>query len=375
MALHYTNTEFERMALANPVNLSDGHARQTMSAEQRAIFAKTSSHLEEVQSRSQVELEAEFVELFLRCAGQARPWDDRCQYLNYSASSALSLAAQLCRWQGRRAVLIEPCFDNIRHLLTGHGVAVEAISEEALANPEQLADCFGPDVMLWIVQPNNPTGFCLDQVSFERLIAMLSDRGAGLVVDFTFRFFASSLYNWRQYDQLDAASIDYIGIEDTGKTWAAADLKVGMTLCSRSLAPLVHQLHDQLLLNISPLTLVILREFLRDSERRGVSSAVRIDVDHNRDIVRQLIDGGLLDSATRTGHNVPLELLALPSERDAIELWRALRSRGVDILPASNYYWSVPDLGSAQFRIPLSRPRSAIYDAVSIMTEILRGTS
>ena len=372
MALRYTNTEFERLALANVINLSDGHARQTLSSKQRAIFASTDQYLEELHGRTQDDIESEFIELFLSCARQESSWDIRRQYLNYSASSALSLAALLCRQRGRRALLIEPCFDNIRHLLLAHQVEVEAISEETLTNPAELREKLGPDVMLWIVQPNNPTGFCLDEQTFNQLADVLEESGAGLVVDFTFRFFAPSLYEWRQYDLFDRTGIDYIAIEDTGKTWAAADLKVGMTVCSQSLAPMVHELHDQLLLNVSPLTLMILIEFLRDSELQGVASAVRSEVDRNRATVRRLVDDNLVALASQMCGNVPLELLELPPTLDAMDFWKSLRSRRVDILPASNYYWTSPFRGRNQFRIPLSRPRFVIDEAVSIIAKELR---
>lgn len=367
-----TNTEFERLALENRINLSDGHARQPLSPRQRQILATTATHLEEARQRPHPDIESEFLELFLSCAGQARNADFSRQYLNYSASSAIALAAQLCRLRGQRALLIEPCFDNIRHLLISHGVAVEAVPEEALFDVTGLSGRLDPRTALWIIQPNNPTGFCLSQSEFETVAEAVAASGATLVIDFTFRFFATSLYQWRQYDFLDQLGVDYLAIEDTGKTWSAADFKVGLTICAHSSAHMVHTLHDQLLLNLSPVLLLMLRDFLLESVRCGVAASVREVVDQNRAVVRRMIDEGLVRSAAVASHNVPLEFLELPESLSAFDLWSALRPLGVDVLPGANYYWSRGNGGRNLFRVPLSRPRPEISEAIPIIESVIR---
>jgi aspartate/methionine/tyrosine aminotransferase len=369
----YTNTELERLALRNEINLSDGHARHDLSPAQRGIIADALARFDEARARRQEDIELEFLEWFLKCAGQSFDGNLSRHFLSYSSSSAISLAAQFCRMRGQRVLLIEPCFDNIRHLLITHGVDVCAVSELELLNLQDLRKHLDSNTAVWLVQPNNPTGFCLDESRLVELAKLTATAGATIIIDFAFRFFAKSLYEWQQYKAFEAIGVDYLCIEDTGKTWPIADLKVGLTICSIRCAPLVHTLHDQLLLNVSPLVLLILRDFLRDSFVRGVASNVRVNVDRNRTEVRKLIELGLVEAASPACENTPLELLTLPGQLAAMDLWRSLRACGVDILPAKNYYWSNTDFGHSQFRVPLLRPHADILRAVPIIETTLRG--
>jgi aspartate/methionine/tyrosine aminotransferase len=369
---NFTNTELERLALRNEINLSDGHARHDLSFAQRGIIANTLARFDEVRKRRQEDIEVEFIEWFLRCAGQKYGANLSRHFLSYSASSAISLAAQFCRIRGQRVLLIEPCFDNIRHLLISHGVNVDAVSELELFELQCLRERLDSNTTIWLVQPNNPTGFCLDENRFVELANLAAAAKSTVIIDFAFRFFARPLYEWSQYEALDEIGVDYLCIEDTGKTWPVADLKVGLTVCSAGCAPLIHSLHDQLLLNVSPLTLLILRDFLQDTFASGVASTVRVNVDRNRTQVRKLIELGLVEPASLACENTPLELLGLPGRLAAMDLWRALRACGVDVLPAKNYYWSNVDSGRSQFRVPLARPHGDILRAVPILEATLR---
>ena len=367
-----TLSEYERLALDGTINLSDGHARQPLSERQRRIIARSSELFDASLTQTQKQIEAAFLTHFFLCARQRVRSDRDFIFLTFSSSSAIKIAAQYCRLRGLRVCLIEPCFDNIVHLLRTEGVALTPVPEQRLNEIHLWASELTPDVAVWIVQPNNPTGFCMEEQAFRRLILTVAQRQATLIIDLSFRFYADMLRQWDQYQSLRESNAAFLCFEDTGKTWSLADIKVGITVCSGQIAPLIYRLHDELLLNVSAFDLLLLDEFVKDTLRHGLNETICRTVDINRQLVHALVQEGLVLHATQSCQHVPMELLCLPGGRVSAEFWASLRRRGVHVLPASSYFWSRPELGRSLFRIPLARPERDIRVASNIMRETLR---
>jgi aspartate/methionine/tyrosine aminotransferase len=362
-----TLSEYERMALRKRINFSDGHARQTLSANQRAILSKTLDFFDISIRCRQSDLEDEFLKTFLECANQ---WISPVQiksFMTFSSSSAIKIAAQYCRLHNLKVYLIEPCFDNVYHLLRTEGVPVAPILEDQLCDLEELAARLDPTTVLWLVQPNNPTGFCLNEATFSSIIELVAKKKSMIVVDFAFRLFAKSLRAWNQYMAFANAGTRFIAFEETGKTWSLADTKIGLTFCSDCVAKTIYRLHDELLLNVSPLHLLLITEFMKETIRSGFDVSIRGPVERNRKLVHRLSDRGLILHGTKWCDNVPMELLGLPGEISGVDFWDELRTRGVDILPAQGYFWAHPLIGRSLFRIPLSRPYPEVEAGVSII--------
>jgi aspartate/methionine/tyrosine aminotransferase len=363
----FTLSEYERLALASRVNLSDGHAKQELTLRQRQILERTLDFFDISLKQQQETIERDFLHSFFTCAGQTLPNHAISTFLTFSSSSAIKMAAQYCRIRGLTVFLIDPCFDNILNLLQTERVPVSPILENQLTDPRVLAHSLGPNVALWLVLPNNPTGFCLDQHSLMELARLVADRRSTLVIDFCFRFHAQQLKEWDQYAALSASGVNFICFEDTGKTWALADTKVGITVCSQEPTPVLYTLHDQLLLNVSPLHLLLLTEFVKDTYLHGYAETVGHNIAANRALVHDMVNRGSISHATPSCHNVPMELLRLPTRRPSDSLWKALRGKGVDILPAMNYFWSRPWDGYDLFRVPLSRPTKHLELALPLI--------
>ena len=366
-----TNTEYERIALQDRVNFSDGHARQNLSIRQREIVNKSLDFIDLANTKSQQEIEADFLTSFFNCGSQNVRKSQFNPFLAYSSSCSIKIAAQFCRIRKLKVLLIEPCFDNIRLILQSEDVPIISIREKQLSDFEYLDKILDHNTAIWIVQPNNPTGFCLDEATFKLLIDKVSKQKATLIIDMTFRFFAKSLSNWDQYGYLTKSETSFISIEDTGKTWSLADNKVGITVCSKDNFSLIHKFHDELLLNVSPLQLLLLNEFIKDTILNGIHDTVYRDIEINRIFIKKLISKGLVESASNWTINVPMELLALPPEIPATKFWGVLREKGVDILPALNYYWTDPLEGTNLFRIPLSRPIEDFEYAIPMIESAL----
>lgn len=371
--MRLSNTEYERIALAARLNVSDGHAKHTLSSRQWAILAQTRTILESCMTRSQYDLEHEFLSAFFAFAHQPGYSAAKLCVLNYSASCAIKLAAQYCRIREQtKVVLIEPCFDNIRHLISSEGLDIIPIRESQVIDGRFMRQVLDQRTTLWIVQPNNPTGFCLTQRAFRDLVQTISNSGATFVVDFCFRAFASSLLRWDQYRMLTDSGIPFICFEDTGKTWAVGGAKIGITLCSHTTADVMYKLHDELLLDVGTLPLALITEFIKDSLRPGERGRFRAEVAANRQEVHSLVEKGLVQHRGTACQNVPLELLALPRHTLATSFWTMLRDRGVEILPAHNYYWSKVGEGKSLFRIALSRPRVVVNRSVHVICRTLK---
>jgi len=367
----YTLSEYERLALASRINLSDGHARHTLTAAQRDIVGRTLELFDQALIRPQHDIEAEFLSSFFQCAGQPNPSSRQHVYLNFSSSSAIKIAAQMCRVRGLTVYLVEPCFDNIVHMLRTENVPVCAVYEEHLTDTDYLAHLLTSRSVLWLTQPNNPTGFCLDRPAFNSLLDAVARQGATLIVDYCFRFYADGLLGWDQYSMLRDCGVSFLSFEDTGKTWPLADTKAGITICSADNAPIIYRLHDELLLNVSPLHLLLLIELIKHTLNEGLYGTVRRNIETNRRLVHTLLEGNLVAHATQWCHNVPMELLRLPHFEDSTGFWESLRLKGIDVLPAENYFWSHPQHGHSLFRIPLSRPCHHVEEAIPVIRNIL----
>ncbi|MBG6089153.1 pyridoxal phosphate-dependent aminotransferase [Actinomadura viridis] len=359
-----TNTEYERLALAGGVNLSDGHARIPLDAVQRSIIATLPDLFHGLERRSQGDLEAELLEAFFGLCGQRSALDAPGLFLTFSASSALKMIAQVCRRRSLPVLLIEPVFDNIRHFLQYEEVPIIAVEESVLATADRLPRVPGP-AALWVVLPNNPTGFCLTEEQFAELAAQCRTRDYTLIVDASFRPHAPSLTQWDMYGVLRSSGADHLVVEDTGKTWSLHDMKVGISVASARYAADLYTLHDQLLLNVSPFHLSVLTAFIRDSQERGLRTTVGAAVERNRRVVHRLVDGGGFEHHGDC-RNVPMELLGVPQGTDAHRFWEVCRRGGVEVLPAQNYYWNSAK-GDRLFRVPLARPTGDVTAACEVL--------
>ena len=270
-----TSTEYERESLGEVINLSDGHARQPLTVTQQAIVDRSPEIFRYAHRVSQFHLESAFVRAFLHLAGEPQVFPPERYFLSYSSSSAIGMIALYCQRHQKSVALIEPIFDNIPNTLKAAGVPLEVLPEEMLraADLTDVLQQIAADVV-WIVCPNNPTGHVLSEAVFDSLVEGCERLGKTLVVDFCFRFYAPDLATWSQYERLQRSGVSFITIEDTGKTWATQDMKIGMLVCSDDLHDEFYHRHDDLLLNVSPFHLALLTEFIADTIAHGADATI-----------------------------------------------------------------------------------------------------
>lgn len=371
-SINRTNTEFERLALTAEINLSDGHARADLTPAQLQIVERTPSIFSQASRVRQDEAERQFALAFFQCARQTSALE-LSMHFSYSASIATIVAARVLKKLSADVFLIEPCFDNIVHLLSAEGLAPRPIPEEAL-NSNDLA-CSLAEIpigaSLWIVAPNNPTGNILTRDRFEALLLLAKEMQWTLVFDFCFRFYAGQMYAWDQYQSLSDAGVRFLSIEDTGKTWPVLDIKCSTLVSCDEFSDTCRRLNEEILLGVSPWQLLILKEFINDANGPNAPLAIRRATDDNRKIARRLLQSPKLRIASAFTENTPFELFELLNGLSSRRLWGELCSFGVHILPAQNYFWSSTNGESGVFRIPLSRPQKELETAVDSILVVL----
>jgi aspartate/methionine/tyrosine aminotransferase len=353
-------TQYERIGNNCELNLTDGHAHQFQDPAQRSIVRRLPDLYMESEQVHQHEIEAEFRRAFYQLAGQnsavRHPWT----MLSYSASMSIDIIAAFLSEAGMSVGLVQPCFDNLAALLRRRGVPLVRIPEGTVAGNrtgprlyDLLSGSTGPDA-LFLTLPNNPTGFALGPAEFERLARMCAATDTILIIDWTFRFF-EQYESWDQYAVLARTGVDYICVEDTGKTWPTLELKCSILATNARLYTALALPHEDMLLNVSPFVLRLLLAYLEDARSRGLDATVRHLVGVNRRALHRALRGSVL-VVDRPDRTISVEWVRIESDTvRSLDVVALLDGVGVAILPGDHFYWDEPALGCDHVRFALSR--------------------
>lgn len=344
-----------------------------MTATQVDIIERFPELFHEARDRTQTELEEAFIDAFLSLAGEPMHQDFSRYMLSYSASSAITMVVSHCARAGKRVALIEPVFDNISSILRRENVEIVPILERD-CTVERLPVALArlEPAVVWLVSPNNPTGWTLSEDEFRTLVKHCVDRGCTLVLDTSFRFFSPAPTGWSQYEILEESEVSYIVLEDTGKTWSTSEIKVGLAVCSRDMYVDMYRLHDDLLQSVSPFHLRVLTEFIRDSAKNGIEESILPSVTKNRAILRSILSDGDLQFLTEMRSPVSVDWLRLPEGMDCEVFVHAAIQEGVHILPGTNFFWHQPERGRNLVRVALARESQLMLEGAQLLrhTEI-----
>lgn len=345
-------TTIERAALDIGRNLADAHARQHMTlAERQAILANFSSMFEHAREEPYEDLQLRAATAFLASLGQSPP--RRTFFTLYASSIAAMVVARALKEAGRSVRLTSPTFDNIHDLLKAADVIVTpriVDKESACEPPKPGLGC------VFEVSPNNPTGHYLALSDLRKLASACAKTDTWLVLDQSFKGHDErSCFD--HYQALEESGVSYILIEDTGKLWPTLDLKASFLMTSGDLVQTLEPIVDDVLLNVSPFILELVRRYSEFSLGDGYSS-VRDLIATNREHLRSLIAGTeraivlpYLDS------RVGVEVLDLVGDRGlSPEQWQdRFNAEELGVLETSNFYWHEPGSHRTQLRISLCR--------------------
>ncbi|MEU5425654.1 pyridoxal phosphate-dependent aminotransferase [Streptomyces olivoreticuli] len=372
-------TQHEIQALRTEFNLADAHTHQRQSASQRQIVERLPQLWYEAEEGLQETYEQRFVDAFFRLHRQPTALARKKTMLSYAASISTMVVGMYLKRRRMAVTLIEPCFDNLYDVLANMGVPLHPVDESAFADPDRIYQELKRRVRtdaLFLVDPNNPTGFSLlkhGRKGFEEVVRFCKDHGKLLVIDFcfaSFTLFDPDVARFDMYELLENSGVSYLAIEDTGKTWPVQDAKCAMLTVSDDIHEAVYNLHTSVLLNVSPFVLNMLAEYIEDSIEDDLSS-VRDVLTRNRETARKALDGTILEYQEPVV-NVSVAWFRIDHpELTATELQRELTADGLYLLPGRYFYWSEPGKGESYLRIALARDPQMFSTAMTRLAAAL----
>lgn len=373
-------TQHEISALKTRHNLADAHTHQHQSATQAEIVRQLPHLWDRAQNLTQYESEQAFIKAFYTFHGQhhALKRSDEI-YLVYAASIAMHITATFLRKHDMRVGLIEPCFDNLHDLLKHMEVPMSPLPEAILADPTQVYRLLekhaqGLDA-IFLVDPNNPTGssmFADGPEPFIEVARYCRDHDKLLILDFCFASFLKVGNRQRvdAYAILDEVGVDYIVMEDTGKTWPLQDTKCASLMSSARLNPEIYSIVTSVLLNVSPFILQVVTAYIEDSQADGFAS-VRDVLQANRQAAREYLDGTLLryiEPAIETSV-AWFEIQRDDLSGDALQAY--LLEYQAYVLPGRYFFWSNPEQGRGYVRLALARDPDDFRAAMQVIRQAL----
>ena len=281
----------------------------------------------------------------------------------------IEIVANLLRLRGERLSLIQPCFDNLADIYNRHGIPLEPLDDDWL-----MRDDFGDRLdsltasAIAIVSPNNPTGTTLSQEAFRVLLDHCRRREKLLVLDSSFRFFNPDC-SWDQLTLLHKSGVDYLVIEDTGKTWPTHELKIGTLIFSSTLADQVRRIYTDFILHVSPFVVRLLTEFIQDSASDHLAHVRNIISTNRRELYKSVADTVLQPVEEPF---MSLSWLRIREGATASEIQRTLADAHIYVLPGYNFFWANRERGAKYVRIALARDPRVFRTAARRIGEELR---
>jgi aspartate/methionine/tyrosine aminotransferase len=349
------------------LNLTDGHARLVLSAEQAAIVAQIPGMFAEASRRPFPDLEREAHTAFLTAIGQHSAPIGTGRILScYSSTLATDIVARALP-VGSTIAVLHPTFDNIADLFRTRGLSLLPVSEPALLNQEWP----GPPVeAIMIVHPNNPTGLVTPEGHLRSLAEHAVRHQQTVIIDASFR----GQVHDAQYDTyavLEAAGADWITIEDTGKLWPTHELKIGLLAYSERTKLPIERAFSESLLAASPVVLQLVTALANDWINGGFERA-RDLVERNRAVVKERIESVGLRLADPDSQ-ISVARIELPADGpDSSLLYKDMLTRGVHVLPCAPFHWADAAGGLRFIRVSLARPHRTVDVAAHTLARAYR---
>lgn len=355
-------TQLEVSALNDLFNLADAHTHQRQSVEQSKIIHRLPEIWQKSEDETQKVAEQRFIQSFMTFRGQKSAIVGNQNFLNYSASCSMTVAANLCKKRDWEVALIQPTFDNLADILKNFSVPCTPFGSpeiEQLKTSGTLSEVLLKSKVWMFVEPNNPTNeahFIYNEDAFRKLLKIASENQKVLFFDFCFALFVNPFLQSSPFDAyrlLDEASVSYIAIEDTGKIWPLQDAKTSILRCSDDLHSEVYDIHSTYILNVSPFVLNVCSEYIRLSQKDNLNSVASV-LEKNRTYASNLTD---ITQIELVSGNVPTSVMwfKLLAKNATTEMCKHLASMGVHLLPGRQFFWDQPFLGERYFRIALAR--------------------
>ena len=374
-------TQHEIEALKHVYNVSDAHTHQSQSKTQRTIVERLPELWYESEQTRQYDMEQKFLSNFFRVRKQPTAMRNNNALLVYAASIAMAIAANYLMKKRMSVGLLHPCFDNIVNLLKHMEVPLKPVEEQWFHDPSKIYENLEKNIesdSIFIVDPNNPTGFTLfdfGREGWKELIRFAKDKKKLLIFDFCFASFLLSHKNiatFDVYEMLEDSGVSYIAMEDTGKTWPLQDAKAAILKTSADIYDDIYSIHTAFLLNVSPFILNVLTQYVVDSEADNFASVTGL-LERNRAIGEHILEGSLLRPVDPVARVSVLWCEITDPAITATSLKQHLTEYGIHLLPGTYFYWADKSRGERFVRIALARNTEVFEPAMKMLRIALDG--
>ncbi len=372
-------TQHEIEALKHDFNMSDAHTHQSQSPTQEEIVQRLPELWHEAEHTKQYDMEQKFLQNFFRVQKQEWALKNNNCLLVYASSIAMVITANYLMKKNLSVSLMHPCFDNIRDILKHMKVSISPLEESWLADPDKIYENLEKNVKadaLFIVDPNNPTGFTLfafGRKGWEEVIRFAKDHNKLLLMDFCFASFMlpdKDLDIFDLYEILETSGVSYIAYEDTGKTWPLQDTKIAILKTSKDVYDDVYNIHTSYLLNVSPFILNLVTQYILDSEKDNFASVYDL-LDRNRKIANKILEGSILEPINPPAKVSVLWCKIKDENVKATELKEYLTKFGIHVLPGTYFFWNDREIGEHFIRIALARNTEVLEPGLKALREAL----
>lgn len=358
---HSKLTGWEWEGLVEGYNMADGHAHQGQSLEYLRIVKNLPQLYLRAEKGDQKKIQNSFEEAFFDLAGQKSYKKFPPPLYHYACSLSIEVVANYLRLTKKSIALLHPTFDNLADILKRHKLRLFALDEDRILEPEKNLKNLQADA-LFVVCPNNPTGLELSREQFIALVDYCKKYNKLLILDFSFRFY-STYTTWDQYKLLLESGIDFIILEDTGKTWPTLELKIGILLASNSVYPFLYDITNDFLLNVSPLIFTLLTNYIEVERKNKTYYETRRVVQKNRIQLGNVLKSLPL-KVVNSNSKLSVEWVKLPNKWQSTLFCKWLSRQGVHVLPGAPFYWADKHRGESYIRIALQRPEKDFNEAL-----------
>ncbi len=362
-------TSFEVVGLNSEFNFSDGHAYHAPPRELAGVYANLQDVWAAAAASSIPDAEHGFKSALAELIQSPTLEDHQHFSVLPTASNSIDILAAWLHMHGKRTGLLEPAFDNLPLMLRRRDIELHPIKERDLLDfgeLERKIDKLGLDA-LFVILPNNPTGFALNEWNFRSLCELCERKGVTLVVDKTFRLYAQEVFD--DYAIMQASGVEFVVIEDTGKTWPTLDLKVSLLVYKDTIASEMRMLYEEIFLCSSNFVLVLLSRLLEQTARHGLSQVVHKQAIERLGLVRDALASSPL-AVVPNRHKTVLPLAWIDctgTGKSDLEVVAYLRQYGLAVLPGRNFYWNSPMENTGFIRISLMRPTMMFYNGLKAL--------
>jgi aspartate/methionine/tyrosine aminotransferase len=344
-------TQLEIPRLVEPFNLTDGHIHRDWDWREKRIVSRVSDIFLHANRESQPDLERRYIEAFFKLGGQTVDYEKTKYMFCNSASASLEIVANYLRLNNMSLALIEPCFDNLADIFKRHKISLTPMPEKYLVDKKVGAflRTLKTDAIC-IVSPNNPTGVTYTKENLETIARFCKRSKKLLIIDASFGLYNANLFD--EYALLNKVGVDYICIEDTGKTWPTHDIKISVLACTLNLFKSLYDIYTDFLLHVSPFAIKLLTEFFVNSDRDNQYRIHEV-VRRNRKALYDAIEDTFLEPVEEPRSSVAW--LRIKNDLTAMKLKKILDKNGIFVLPGSHFFWSDRRKGDKFIRVALTR--------------------